>query len=201
MLYFKILKITSQFICLIKKYLNLYRYFLKTVHVNNKVNNRYNNINNSKKRPLMDFIFEPIDDNQEDVDLLFFRLKNLIFNQYSNKDILFKKISKRFLKERGKTTEGNPYFYLQPINEEGLLFEKTTKGWNIYVSNKIPNTNTFLRRYEPWDLITLYKNKNGVGFPRVKSQRFGTELMSFIIYEQKLLKSVEEYINNHAQLS
>ena len=98
------------------------------------------------------------------------------------------------LRETGRLGPKRPYFYLKPINETGWLFERSGSGWVVSRAEKIVGADTFLRRGEPWDIVTLHeampavadRDRGSTGTIRVTSQRIGGELIPFSVYESKL---------------
>lgn len=102
--------------------------------------------------------------------------------------------------ERGFLPENRLYFYLDPWEEIGWLFERAPYGWVISKADKIINpqtilgkqpwdggavANTFLRE-ESWDAVSIYKPDDGSGLYRLSSRRLGKELVSFPVYEESL---------------
>jgi len=121
-------------------------------------------------------------------DGLFLRLRRYLFRQtdllHASRD--GQKVLGRILRESGRTAGDRPYFYLQPLNEQGWLFERSGSGWVISRAHKIVRNDNFLRSNEAWDIVTVYQPKDGQGTPRVSSQRLGAQLVSFAVYEEKL---------------
>ena len=83
--------------------------------------------------------------------------------------------------EWGHLSEGREFFYLQPWNEEGLLFEQAHKGWIISRAHKVPQSSQFMRQSASWDVVTVFVSGGGE-FLRLSSSRFGDELVSFLPY-------------------
>lgn len=96
--------------------------------------------------------------------------------------------------ERGFLEDGRPYFFLKPKDQIGWLFERTSQGWVITRSSKITSQNTFMRPYDPWDIVTLYSPKRTESSIRVISQRLGDDIISFPIYEKRLVEELWEMI-------
>ena len=88
--------------------------------------------------------------------------------------------------EWGHLPEGREFFYLQPWNEEGLLFEQAHKGWLISRAHKIPQSSQFMRQSVTWDVVTVFEPDND-GMLRLSSSRFSDDLLSFPLYEEALL--------------
>ena len=91
--------------------------------------------------------------------------------------------------EWGKLPEGREYFYLQPWNEEGLLFEEAQKGWIISKAHKVPQNNQFMRESNAWDVVTVFEPRNQ-GMLRLSSSRFGDDLLSFPLYQEALIEAL-----------
>lgn len=91
-----------------------------------------------------------------------------------------------FRAETGMLPGKRRYFYLAPWNEAGWLFEQSPSGWVVSQAEKIVAQNTFLRRYEAWDIVTLHAPNDGASLIRVSSRRFGDELLSFPLYEEAM---------------
>ena len=143
-----------------------------------------------KSRPLsLQENYILLEDNNE-IDKIFIKFKEHIYN-YLNSLVLDKnKLQKVFLKEHGRISGNRNYFFIQPINEAGWLIERSGKGWVISKAQKIVANNTFLRQSEPWDVVTVYAPKYKEGTIRVTSQRFQTPLLSLLVYEEKFLKNL-----------
>ena len=93
--------------------------------------------------------------------------------------------------ETGRIQPGRPYFFLKPTNEIGWLFERSGPGWVISRAEKIVGQDMFLRRGDPWDIVSLYGTPDGAGSLRVSSPRMKGELLSLAIYRMKLLQNLE----------
>ncbi|MGE0172409.1 MAG: hypothetical protein AB7T49_06485 [Oligoflexales bacterium] len=100
-------------------------------------------------------------------------------------------IAPKYRFEAGKLGVERPYFFLQPWDDTGYLFERIPHGWSVSRAEKIEATSTFLRRYEPWDVANLYQNGEPQGLVRVASQRLDAQLASFLIYEAEVAKWLE----------
>ena len=90
------------------------------------------------------------------------------------------------LREAGRIGPKRPYFFLKPMSEIGWLFERSGNGWVVSRAEKIVGKDTFLRRGEPWDIVTLHEATSGSNTIRVTSQRIGGALIPFSVYESKL---------------
>ena len=91
--------------------------------------------------------------------------------------------------EKGKIAETTPYFFVQPLNEMGILFERNSKGWSICRAEKIVHEGRFLRSLESIDIATV-ENIPGKSFVRVYSSGFGQRLLPFMIYEETIWESL-----------
>lgn len=131
--------------------------------------------------------YEALDDGDA-ADELFLRLRRFLYNASEdinqNEEHAIRR--PKVLREAGRVHPKRAYFFLQPLNEKGWLFERSGNGWVVSKAQKIVREQNFLREQEPWDVVTLYKNRDGQGTPRISSQRLGVELVSFSFYEQKL---------------
>ena len=95
-------------------------------------------------------------------------------------------------REAGKTAEGRRYAFFKPMSDFGWLMERTGAGWRISRAEKIVDRDFFLRsNAEPWDVAVLYEDPSGEGQPRVKSLRFGTNLIALEVYQDKLRGAFE----------
>ncbi len=93
-------------------------------------------------------------------------------------------------REAGRISPGRPYFYLKPAGEAGWLFERSGAGWTISQAEKIVGQDLFLRQGEAWDMVSLFGASDSSTYPRVKSPQTGGDLLSFAVYEQKLLSTL-----------
>jgi hypothetical protein len=133
-------------------------------------------------------------DSNQKVEDSFRRLRELLFEV---SDALSSKARNReggtiVTKEIGKTNEGRPFLYFKPFSDFGWLVEKTGPGWRISRAEKIVSDQIFLRgQGDPWDQVLLYEDPLGVGSLRIKSQRFGKELMTASVYEERMKSAFE----------
>lgn len=95
----------------------------------------------------------------------------------------------RYQGEYGHISDRGGYFYVAPWNEMGWLFERSPTGWLVSQAEKIVERDTFMRRYEPWDVVSIMMTAEGQNI-RLTSQRFGRELMSFSVYEAALARDL-----------
>lgn len=84
--------------------------------------------------------------------------------------------------------QARPYFYLKPQNRPGWLFERSGSGWTLSQAEKIVAQNLFLRQGPALDVVTLHLARDRLAYPRVRSALFGNDLLSFAVYEQKLME-------------
>lgn len=147
---------------------------------------RYELVKGRPSRLQDDFV--AIDDRRS-VDQVFLRLRRQFCQQSPNSESAFGKAT--VIREMGMLDPDRLYFYLKPLNRDGWLFERTGSGWLVSKAEKIVGQNTFVRSHEPWDRVTLYEAKKGTTTaPRLTSDRLGTELVSFAVYEQKLRSTI-----------
>lgn len=119
----------------------------------------------------------------------FFRLKEHIY-RHLNTSVRPQVTAKawastpKYIREAGRLASNRPYFYLQPLNQDGLLFERTTHGWMVCKARKVIESSSFLRAYEDWDHVTLHESSDG--HVRLSSVRLGFKLVSILVYQEKL---------------
>ena len=141
-----------------------------------------------KSRPgSLTLSYEPLQD-EGAADRMFLRLRRFLYRQIA---MGARNTELPVLREAGKINPGRAYFYLQPLNQEGWLFERSGTGWSICQAHKIQGSGTFMRSYDTWDIVTLHQPKQGGGTHRVSSQRLGADLVSFAVYEQKLIENLK----------
>jgi hypothetical protein len=103
------------------------------------------------------------------------------------------------LREQGTTEDRRAYLFMKPMNEYGWLMEKSSAGWRISRADKIVGQNLFLRSNEdPWDIVTLWGDPLGERLMRVRSLRFGKDLLSISEYERRLVEASRELLNRGA---
>ncbi|SMF39632.1 hypothetical protein [Pseudobacteriovorax antillogorgiicola] len=137
--------------------------------------------------PLAPTEFRLVQDSRQTQEL-FRRMKESI--AAANEQTRFQRgASAKMRYEWGTLPEGREFFYLQPWNEEGLLFEQAHRGWIISKAHKVPQDRQFMRESRTWDVVTLFEPKDS-GMLRISSSRFGDELMSFPLYQEALLESL-----------
>ena len=95
--------------------------------------------------------------------------------------------SRVILRELGVTEDRRGYLFMKPMNEYGWLMERSGAGWRISRAEKIVGQNIFLRSdQDPWDVVTIWNDPVGECLTRVRSLRFGRELMTLAEYERRL---------------
>ncbi len=140
-----------------------------------------------KSRPLsLEQRYELLD-HEELGDEVFLRLKDKIFAAAKSRRPF---MSPGFLTEAGRVAPGRPYFFVKPMNGRGWLFERSGKGWVVTSAEKIVGRDLFLRSETPVDVVSLYLARDRAVFPRVKSNVFGSDLLSFSVYEQRLMNQI-----------
>lgn len=130
--------------------------------------------------------YQPLSDVRA-VDPYFERLRRAVFRETLTRG---RGETPRFRAEHGRLSEKRPYFYLAPWNRSGFLFELQPSGWVIVEADKIVATDTFLRRYEAWDVVTLLRPNDDQALVRLVSRRFGGEALSFPVYEDMLCRAL-----------
>lgn len=134
------------------------------------------------------------------LDYLFQRLQTYIFGEISRLGLDRRNADgPGYMREAGRLDPKRPYFFLKRYGDEGWLFERVGDGWTVARCEKIVGQSTFIRSSMGWDLVTLYTLKEDVNatmLPRVHSERLGGELLSFAIYEQKLIASLGIGVQN-----
>ena len=94
--------------------------------------------------------------------------------------------------ESGNITGHRPYFFLQPWNEMGYLFEMTARGWVISRAEKIINLDRFMRQLNAWDHVVLYESSEMPETLRVRSEQWGEDFVSLPLYEDAMLRLFRE---------
>jgi hypothetical protein len=119
---------------------------------------------------------------------LFFETKTFVFksvDQHNQQN----EISQRYLKESGRMNDGRSYYFIQPLNTQGWLFEQTSTGWIISRAQKNVAANSFLRGYDHWDLISVFKAEDSSN-TRLSSQRLNMHLVSPLVYQAQLVENL-----------
>jgi len=147
-----------------------------------------------RQRPIsLETRYVPVQSTDE-VERLFGRLNRRIFSEIDRSELdsaqFGAKLQPKMIRESGKLPGRRPYFFVQPLSHDGWLFERSETGWVISQARKIVDISTFMRAYENWDIVTVYEPNDGQGTIRLTSKRFEDNLVSFSVYEQKMLKSL-----------
>jgi hypothetical protein len=94
------------------------------------------------------------------------------------------------LRELGTTDDRRSYVFMKPMSEYGWLMERSGAGWRTSRAEKIIGDSVFMRSHQdPWDVVTVWKDPQGEGLTRVRSQRFGGDLLSMPEYWRRLSES------------
>ncbi len=89
----------------------------------------------------------------------------------------------RALWESGKLAGDRAYFFLQPWNDRGYLFEETPRGWVVARAEKIATQSQFMRDRLAWDHVILHEATDRPGLLRVSSEQMGEGIVSLRLYE------------------
>ncbi|MDQ3235131.1 MAG: hypothetical protein M3Q07_25255 [Pseudobdellovibrionaceae bacterium] len=89
----------------------------------------------------------------------------------------------RALWEAGKLAGDRAYFFLQPWNDRGYLFEETPRGWVVARAEKIATQSQFMRDRLAWDHVILHEATDRPGLLRVSSEQMGEGIVSLRLYE------------------
>lgn len=148
------------------------------------------------QRFVLQEVFEPLDDKAL-VEELFIRLRQRIYQSLDRQQ-------KPCYRERGRLTTGQSYFFLQPFNETGLLFECVHGGFRITGSSKIVGDETFIRNGESIEQAALMgADPSAFGeeivFPRVNTILFDQTYMPFALYEAHLIQWVTEKVTHETR--
>lgn len=100
------------------------------------------------------------------------------------------------LRELGTTEDRRSYLFMKTMNEYGWLMERNGAGWRISRAEKIVGQSLFMRSHQdPWDLVTIWNDPQGECLTRVRSMRFGQELMTLSEYERRLGESFRDILS------
>ncbi|MCX6119489.1 MAG: hypothetical protein NT027_18280 [Proteobacteria bacterium] len=131
-------------------------------------------------------------ESSELVDEVFKKLRSALFEECDSLSVKARNSQGGTIvvREIGKTSEGRPFMYFKPFNDFGWLVEKSGPGWRVSRAEKIVKDQMFLRsQSDPWDLVMVFEDPQGVGSVRIKSQRFGGSLLAVPVYELKMRES------------
>lgn len=132
---------------------------------------------------------------RKDADVIFLRLRQYFYEKFAQeRDINTPPLMEapQLFWEAGRIDPGRLYFYLKKPNEIGWLFERSGLGWAVTQCEKIVDQDLFLRRHEPWDIVSLYSNGQHPPHIRVSSLLAPGELMSFLLYQKLIYQEVME---------
>lgn len=130
----------------------------------------------------------------------------IIFKQF--RDVLIDKLSTltrsthgsisypAFFKDAGKSQGNKSYFYIQPYNQSGLLFEENQSGWTVSSARYNAEEKSYTKEKEILETVELYIPKTGIGNIRLNSQLFNLKLVTFKTYEEKMVTNLELYLKN-----
>jgi hypothetical protein len=97
------------------------------------------------------------------------------------------------LRELGTTDDRRSYVFMKPMSEYGWLMERSGAGWRTSRAEKIIGDRVFMRSHQdPWDMVTVWIDPQGEGLTRVRSQRFGGELLTIQEYWRRLSEALTE---------
>ncbi len=105
----------------------------------------------------------------------------------------------RLMWESGNITGLRPYFFLQPWNDMGYLFEMTNRGWVISRAEKIVNLDRFMRQLNAWDHVVLYESQELRNAIRVRSEQWGDDFVSLALYEDAMIRLFKELFPEESQ--
>lgn len=126
-------------------------------------------------------------ENDTILNALFDRLRARIFKKAKEDNDKHLNGSPKLRMEYGSLAVNRPFFYLDPWEDLGWLFERNPTGWIISRADWIVHQKTFLRE-EAWDAVNIFIPENSpLSMPRISSKRLPNNLMSFFLYEEALL--------------
>ena len=94
-------------------------------------------------------------------------------------------------RESGHFNTDRGYFFVQPFNCSGFLFEEVESGWQLSLAEKIVRQGTFVKSSQVIDHVRVYKNE--AGLTRVSSEWMGMDKVSMSVYQQRFNKLMTEY--------
>ena len=101
-----------------------------------------------------------------------------------------------FFKDAGKSQGNKSYFFVQPFNQSGLLFEETSTGWIVSQARFNAEEKTYTKEKEILEQVDLFIPKSGIGNIRLNSQMLNLRLVTFSAYEDKILEQMELFLKN-----
>lgn len=164
-----------------------------------KIKKTTNKLIKSKPAHLVRRNYELLE-NEKEIDQLFNRMMRSMFHISGVRGWRSMQNPPKIRAETGELSDKRFYFYLDPWEDIGWLFERAPYGWVISRADKIINqqealgkqpwdggveANLFLRE-ESWDAVTVYKPDDNSNLYRLSSRRMGKELVSFPVYEDGL---------------
>jgi hypothetical protein len=154
-----------------------------------------------KTKPVIGDDRYQINDNDRQVDEVFRRVVSRLVELCEQLSLDARRggTGHAILRDQGTTDDRRAYLFMKPMNEHGWLLEKSAAGWRLSRAEKIVGQNLFLRSNEnPWDLVTLWSDPKGERLMRVRSMRFGQDLLSISEYERRLLDGVKDLLTRGA---
>jgi hypothetical protein len=105
-------------------------------------------------------------------------------------------------KEVGKTADGRRFIFLKPFNDYGWLIERNGPGWRMSRAEKIVRDGIFMRgQGDPWDQVLVYHvPQDQDRLFRVKSQRFGGDLLTLTVYEDQFRSALQQLFARNVML-
>ena len=132
----------------------------------------------------------PVEDTQR-VRESFTRLRDLFYS-WNLKSKTAPGVPPKLMWESGNITGHRPYFFMQPWNEMGYLFEMTTRGWVVSRAERIINLDRFMRELNAWDHVVLYESPEMPETLRVRSEQWGEDFVSLSLYEDAMIRLFRE---------
>jgi hypothetical protein len=124
------------------------------------------------------------------VDNLFEQLKSHLYQKCDLLRIEDGAITRPlFYREAGQFAEKRRYFYIKAHGDTGWLFERSGPGWVVSRAEKISTQNLFLRRGEPWDVVSIFQSEPDYR-AKIASLRWGGDFISPIVYQNYLAKAL-----------
>lgn len=129
---------------------------------------------------------EPTMTPEDAAEIWFARLRELFVMEFGGAP--FERAGQRYLIQSGVLNSERPYVFLQPLNLQGFLFERSGTGWVIGRAEHIIAKDTFMRAGEVWDVVNIVGGAHAL--PKVSSLRFQDQMMPFSEYRQRLIEAV-----------
>ena len=136
----------------------------------------------------LSYDYEPIEDAAPSEQVLI-RLRLKIYQSFDHRQI-------RCHREFGRLATGCSYFFLQPFNASGFLFEGRPSGWLVTQAQKIIGDETFIRDGESLEQVVLLMSGGGAQrsrggellLPRVTTALFQETTMALSLYEMRMIQ-------------